>query len=169
MRRLLDKFMASSIYHKAGQLKPSAMATVADRRFDDAVALCDTKQNARANGAAYLIGFVIEILLKARLVEKYDVVARKRPHQLSSLTEQEREIWGLIWRRHDLDEMLSNLGDLEAALKKQGERDGKEYLKDLRKICATWTIQARYSSVSMKLTEAETLIDRVRSLKEKLK
>jgi hypothetical protein len=161
--------MASSIYHKQLQLRPSAMATVADRRFDDAVALCDTNQNARANGAAYLIGFVIEILLKARLVEKYNIVARKRSHELNSLTEKEREIWSLIWRRHDLDGMLSNLDDLEAALIKQGERDGRRYLEDLRTICATWTIQARYSSETMALADAERLIDRVRRLKEKLK
>jgi hypothetical protein len=161
--------MPESIFDRQAQLKPSAMATVADRRFEDAVALCETKQNARANGAAYLIGFVIEILLKARLIEKYNFVARKRPHELNSLAEKEREIWSLIWRRHDLDGMLSNLDDLEAALIKQGERDGRRYLEDLRKICATWTIQARYSSKTMALAEVEGLIDRVRRLKEKLK
>ena len=41
------------------------MATVAERRFDDAAALRATNENARANGVAYLCGYVIEILLKA--------------------------------------------------------------------------------------------------------
>jgi hypothetical protein len=161
--------MAKSIFDKQFQLKPSAMATVADRRFDDAVVLCKTGQNARANGAAYLIGFVVEILLKARLVHKYNAIARKRPHELNRLSDSDREIWLLIWRQHDLEGMLANLDDLEAALKKRGERDGKEYLEDLKKICATWTIQARYSSQSMRHDEARRLVDRVRVLKEKLK
>lgn len=53
------------------RLRPSQLRVVADRRFDDANTLRGTKQNARANGAMYLGGFVVEILLKARLLEKF--------------------------------------------------------------------------------------------------
>jgi hypothetical protein len=52
--------MAQSIFTRPAMLKPSTMKTVAERRFDDAAALRDTGRNARANGVAYLAGFVIE-------------------------------------------------------------------------------------------------------------
>ncbi len=142
------------------------MAAVAERRFDDAAALRKTSQNARANGVAYLGGFVIEILLKARLVDKFPEIAKKRQHQVSDV---EQEIWRLIWRNHDLDGMLSKMPELEASLQKKGERDQKHYLAQLKTICATWTIQARYSSRTMKMDEAATFLEKVRTLKELIK
>lgn len=142
------------------------MATVAERRFADAEVLAATESNAHANGAAYLAGFVVEILLKARLIAKFPTTARK--HQ-ATLANHEREIWLLIWRQHDLEAMLTKLGELEAALTKRGQRDGYDYLADLKKICATWTIQARYSSRTMLMREAREILERVRQIKELLK
>jgi hypothetical protein len=158
--------MSKGIFDRQGRLKPSTMRTVAERRFDDAAALCATKQNARANGVAYLAGFVIEILLKAKLVEKFSQIAGKRQHVLK---EEEREVWLLIWKRHDLEDMLIHMAELEAALKKKGLRDQYDYHGELKKMCATWTIQARYSSLTMRMDEAAELLDRVRHLKELLK
>ncbi len=158
--------MSGGIFAKQERLKPSAMATVAERRFADAQALVSTGDNARANGAAYLAGFAIEILLKARLVAKYPATARKRFRELA---DDEREIWSLIWRQHDLEAMLANLSQLESALKARGERDGRDHLADLRKLCATWTIHARYSTRTMSMTEAQRIVELVRSLKELLK
>lgn len=158
--------MTSGIFAKQAVLKPSAMRTVAERRFDDAAALRATKDNARANGVAYLVGFVIEILLKARLVEKFSHIARKAQH---AVTKDEREVWLLIWKRHDLEDMLSQMAELEASLKKKGERDNRDYHGQLKKLCATWTIQARYSSRTMHMDEASDILDRVRVLKELLK
>jgi hypothetical protein len=142
------------------------MRTVADRRFDDAKALCDTRDNARGNGAAYLAGFVIEILLKARLVEKYPVTARKRQHEVQTA---ERDIWSLIWRSHDLEMMLGQMPELMAALKKKAERGDANYPAMLQAVCATWSIQARYSPFIMKIKDAEDFLESVRSLKELLK
>jgi hypothetical protein len=158
--------MSGSIFEKEQRLKSSAMATVAERRYHDAAALRDTKENARANGVAYFAGFVIEILLKARLVEKYPAIARKRHHEVG---ESERKIWSLIWRQHDLEEMLFQMPELEAALKVRGERDGKDHLANLKKVCATWTIHARYSPRSMLMDEASDWLDRIGSIKELLK
>jgi hypothetical protein len=155
-----------SIFDSQVELRPKAMATVAERRFDDAQALRDTDENARANGVAYLVGFVVEILLKARLVDKYASIAKKRQHLLA---ESEREPWSLIWRSHDLEAMLAEMPELEAALARKGQRSGTDYLGHLKKICATWTIQARYSAQSMMMSEAAQLLERVRSLKEELK
>ena len=142
------------------------MKTVAERRFDDAEALRNTNANARANGTAYLVGFVIEILLKAKLVEKYTSIA-KLPQQ--ALKDDQKKIWSLIWRQHDLEEMLSQLSELEAYLKTRSERDNYDYLGHLKGICAAWTIHARYSSRTMLMDEAAELLQRVRKLKELLK
>ena len=158
--------MASSIFDKERRLKPAAMATVAERRFDDAEALSKTDENARANGVVYLAGFVIEILLKAQLVERYASIARKRQHEV---LESEQEVWRLIWKQHDLEAMLDRMKELEAALKKRGERDGHDYLAELKKVCASWTIQARYSPRMMLMDEAKQWLERVRLLKELLK
>ena len=163
--------MASRIFNKQAVLKPSAMATVADRRFDDARMLAASKDNARANGVAYFAGFVIEILLKAQLVRKHSATARRRPHEVATtkVTEAERKVWALIWRQHDLEQMLIELPQLESALVKRGQRDGKDYVADLKKICATWTIQARYSPHTMKMSEAKAILNRVKELKELIK
>ena len=142
------------------------MAAVAERRFGDAEALSDTEDNARANGVAYLVGFVVEILLKARLVDKFPEIARKRQHEVS---EAERDVWRLIWRQHDLEAMLERMSELEAALRRRGERDGRDYAAELKKVCGTWTIQARYSPRTMLMTEARQWLERVRVLKELLK
>jgi hypothetical protein len=58
--------------------------------------------------------------------------------------------------------MFSNLNEIEAALKRRGEQEGVKYLDDLKKICAAWTIQARYSTQTIQLADAEQLVDRVR-------
>ncbi len=158
--------MAYGIFEKVAGLKPSTMNTVADRRFDDAEALRHTGQNARANGVAYLVGFVIEILLKANLVRKFPDIAKKRQHQVAG---GELEVWRLIWKQHDLEDMLLWLTELEAGLEKRGQRDTCDYVEELKKICATWTIQARYSSKTMPMSEAADLVERVRILKELLK
>jgi HEPN domain-containing protein len=142
------------------------MATVAERRFDDAEALIKTGDNARANGAAYLAGFVVEILLKARLIRKFPQIARKRQHEV---TDPERRVWRLIWKAHDLDGMLVQLSSLEVALRSRGDRDGIDYLEDLKTICGTWTIQARYSPRTMLIGDAREILERVRRLKELLK
>ncbi len=154
------------VFDKQNQLKPSAMATVAERRFADAEALAATKQNSRANGCAYLAGFAVEILLKARLVQKFPAIARKRQHEVSA---NEQEIWGLIWRRHGLERMLDEMPELEAGLKKKAERSETDLFGDLKTVCATWTVYARYSPATMLMREAEQLLDRVRALKEVLK
>jgi len=156
----------SEIFHGSGTLRPSSMATVAERRFDDAEALCATNLNARANGAAYMVGFVVEILLKARLVTKFQSIANKRQHDVKS---SESMVWRLIWRTHDLEAMLLHLHELENSLISKGLRDGVDYYAMLKSVCTTWTIQARYSAKSMQMDEAKDLVERVRVLKELLK
>jgi hypothetical protein len=158
--------VAGEIFEKQSVLKPTAMRTVAERRFDDAQALAHTNENARANGTAYLAGFVIEILLKAQLVERFKQISSKRPHEL---LDSEREVWSLIWRSHDLEAMLNRMPQLEAAIQKRGEQASVDYVRILRSICATWTIQARYSPYMIVMEEALEMLEKVRTLKEVLK
>lgn len=66
----------TSVFDKQKVLRPSQLSVVAERRYRDAVALCDTGKNERATGAMYLAGFVIEILLKAQMLVKYPALGR---------------------------------------------------------------------------------------------
>lgn len=59
--------------------------------------------------------------------------------------------------------------ELEASLRKKGEIEGRPYFEDLKGICATWTIQARYSSHSMTMKDASAMLNKVGALKELLK
>lgn len=157
----------ASIFDKAHDITPSRLAAVAERRFGDATALCDTGENARANGAQYLCGLVIEILLKAQLVRQYPEIARKRSHD--KMVREDRAIWNLIWRSHDLEMMIERLPHLAAALALAAQRERKPYDHYLSSLCATWSIHARYSRATSTIQEARKMLDRVRYLKELLK
>ena len=158
--------MVNSIFDKQTRLVPSTMAAVAECRYADAKALINTGQNDRMNGAVYLAGFVIEILLKAQLVAQYPTIAQKRQHDLLN---HECEVWNLIWRQHQLDVMLNKVPGLKPSLRKMGERAGEPYLEILRGLCGTWTIYARYSSHTISKADATKIVQRVGKLKEVLK
>jgi hypothetical protein len=152
----------SNIFSKQ-RLTVGQLRAVAERRFDDARALCDTGQNARANGAQYLAGIVIEILLKGRLLKLFPDVAAKPAH---SVPADERTTWNLIWRSHDLAEILDRLPLLRTAVIAKGHDAGQPYFEWLSTICNRWTIHARYSSATSTIAEAKVMVDRVRVLKE---
>lgn len=148
------------------EVRPSQLVAVAERRFDDAAALCDTGENARANGAQYLAGIVLDILLKAQLMRRHPEITRKRPYEV---TESEREVWNLIWRSHDLAAMLDRMPSLVAAVRKRGEHAGRNLDGWLRTLCAEWTVLLRYSTRTSTITEARNMLERVRQVKESLK
>jgi hypothetical protein len=139
------------------------LRAVADRRYGDAVALVETGDNARANGAQYLAGIVIEILLKGQLLHLHPELSMS---DSAALTPSKRLVWNLIWRSHDLDEMLQQLPKLRASVQTKADRAGVPYLRWLQSVCATWTIHARYSSRTSTMHEARQMVDRVRVLKE---
>lgn len=156
----------ASIYDRQ-PLNSRQLITVAQRRFDDAEALCNTGKNKHANGAQYLGGFVIELLLKARLLRRFEKLGRAG--RIDALAPDERSIWHLLNRSHDLTEILDRMPDVEAMVEKQGQRDGLPYRTSLRTICTTWTVFARYSPRTTTLTEARDWLARVRALKEILR
>ena len=141
------------------------MRTVAERRFADAECLRKTGANERANGAMYLGGFAIECLLKARLLEKYAWLQTAR--DMSKCTLDEKHLFSLCYRLHHLAEMLERLPELtERLLKLDGSG---RLLKNLRSLCAQWTIYVRYSPRQAEMREAEDFLDQVKELKECLK
>jgi hypothetical protein len=156
----------ASIFDKR-RLRPKQIVTVAERRFQDAKALCETNKNAHANGAQYLAGFVIEMLLKAQLIRKYPHVAKLNAS--ATMSEQERRVWSLIYRSHELEDILDELPHVRAGLLKHAQRSDVPYLRYLLEICGAWTIFARYSPQTATMDEANEFLERVRLLKEVLK
>lgn len=141
------------------QLGPKQLRTVADRRYDDAVALKKTNLNARANGAMYLGGFVIECLLKAKLLETYPGVL-KTPLQ-SGQNEIHKKVYDLLYS-HRLSDMLVHLPKFLNELQARGSMRLQNILKS---ICAEWTIYARYSPSNATMTDAAEFLEQVKELK----
>jgi len=144
-------------------LTASQLRSVADRRFDDANYLRSSGSNARANGVFYLAGFVVECLLKARLAEQYPTVAsRRNPAQLSKY---DRAIWGLIFRSHELNDMLEILPDIRKKMEAARTQGGAESISNLNRICGAWTIFARYSTHGETMKNASHFLDNVKELR----
>ena len=97
------------------RLRPAQMRTVAERRFADADSLRKTKLNARANGAMYLGGFVIECFLKAKLLEKYKWL-QSPPGDLAKRSQDERALHALCYQQHDLAGLLDRLPEVKRRL-----------------------------------------------------
>jgi hypothetical protein len=157
MRRIFEK----------KRLTPRQLRAVAQRRFGDADCLRRTGDNARANGVFYLGGFVIECLLKAKMLDRFaSMQTALSPEKLS---ESDRRIWSLIYRSHDLKQMLFHLPELERKLMLADRNEGTRRLEGLRSICQGWTIFARYSPHSEKMKDAGDFLDEIQDLKEWLR
>lgn len=96
------------------RLSPTQLRTVAERRFADAESLRQTGRNARANGAVYLAGFVVECLLKARLLEKYSWLQNAR--NTGAWSKASRRLHDLCYRMHDLAAILDMLPEVKQHL-----------------------------------------------------
>lgn len=145
------------------RLRPTQLRTVAGRRFDDADALRRTGRNARANGAMYLGGFVIECLLKARLLERFAWLQTAGSPEGRS--REDRHLWSLCYRSHDLDEILARLPDVVDRLSRLGQRESARLLAAMRSICAQWTIYARYSPYNADIDDARRFLDQIEELR----
>lgn len=149
------------------RLVPRQLRTVADRRYGDAEYLRQSGQNARANGVFYLGGFVIECLLKARLLDQYP--SMQTAFSTQGLSSSDQALWLLIYRSHDLDEMLGYLPDIERKLAAADQIDGAGRQRKLKTICAEWSIFARYSPHSETMKAAEDFLDNIKELRSWLK
>jgi hypothetical protein len=148
-------------------LTPQQFITIAQFRFDDATALSDTGRNARANGTMYIAGFVVECLLKARLLRRHEWLQRVR--EPGRLSKRERELWFLCHRSHDLIRLLEAVPDTFVDLQKYGSDPSGRLAADLRQVCALWTVHIRYDTRQATMTEARRFLDQVRELRQWLK
>jgi hypothetical protein len=154
--------MNANIFSKI-RLRPTQLRTVADRRFDDAEALRKTGQNARANGAMYLGGFVLECLLKARLLERFPWLQSAGSAEGRSKADQ--HLWSLCYRSHDLDEILDKIPEVIDKLTRMEGRQSSHLVRSLKSICGQWTIFARYSPYTADIDDARTFLDQIKELK----
>lgn len=152
----------TSIFSRV-RLHQSQLRTVADRRLEDALCLQRTGVNARANGAMYLGGFVIECLLKAKLLAKFPWL--RSAAYPDNRSRQDRRLWYLCYQSHQLDEILSHLPEVGLRLAAAGQRGDNRLHDNLRQICASWTVFARYSPRSATSSEAGDFLNRIRELK----
>lgn len=144
------------------RLRPTQLRTVADRRFGDADALRRTRKNARANGAVYLGGFVIECLLKAKLLEKFAWLQSAGSSEGRSKTD--RYLWSLCYQLHDLDAILAKLPEVQQRVSSLEQRGSNRLTQSLKSICADWTVYARYSPRSVDIDDADTFLDQIKEL-----
>jgi hypothetical protein len=144
-------------------LKPSQLRSVARRRFEDAEWLRKSGENARANAVFYLGGFVIECLLKARMLERYPSMQRARSTE--GMSDQDRVVWRLIYRSHDLREMLRRLPELQQQIGAADRREGARRLEKLNSLCQRWTIFARYSPRTETMKAAELFLGVIKDLR----
>jgi hypothetical protein len=151
------------------RLNSRQLRTVAERRYADAECLRKTGDNERANGAMYLAGFVLECLLKARLLEEHPwLQAPLGPNP----SPEEQRMWSLCYRSHDLEEILDHLPGLTRELARQDQANARPRsgrLRTLRLLCSEWTIQARYSPRSETMGTAAKFLNDIKELKECLK
>lgn len=134
---------------------------IAEERYKDAKVLLHSP-NRRYSGALYLSGLVLDCLFKAKLLEKYPEVAGASPQ---SLSEDHRFIQSLIFRSHDLAEMLAYLPEILQRLSAMEEYKRARLTTSIRMLCDRWTIQTRYSTQPVPKEDAEDFFDRLTELK----
>ena len=133
----------------------------------DAEALRDTRQNVRANGAIYLGGFVLECLLKAKLLEQHPWIGSAGSPE--GRPAEDRRLWSLAYRQHDLTALLAAVPSISERMQRLEPREAQRLADVLAKRCGEWSIFARYSPRSATMGEAKLFLKDVRELRVWLK
>ena len=152
-----------SIFEKQTDLQPGQLRAVAVRRLADANALIATGKNAHANGAQYLAGYAVEILLKARLFD--------HPALRDVRDDRYERVRRAVYKEHDLEslvELLNEFQGLDRALLVAERRTGIPCGTKLSKVCGGWTVFARYSTLTSDLGDARSMLRDVLDLKRVL-
>lgn len=144
------------------RLTPAQVRAVADQRLGDASCLHATGLRRHANGVVYLCGLTVDCLLKARLLEKHPHIRSTDPADMDSIT---REVWRLVYQRHDLEAMIARLPEVPARLATADARGSTRLVSALKAICAAWSIRARYNTRQASRDEAEFMFDHVKELR----
>lgn len=152
----------SRIVIPSSRLTPSQVRAVADLRLGDAKLLHASGLRRHNNGVVYLCGLAVDCLLKAALLEKHSELRTLEPH---SLTGDRRALWLLIYRTHELDEMLARLPELQVRLAGADARGTSRLLTILKSVCASWSISSRYNTRTVETDDAHVLFARVQELR----
>jgi hypothetical protein len=156
---------APDIFRKR-RLTPGQLRSVAEYRLQDALCLLSSGDPARANGAMYMGGFVIECLLKALLLERHPNL--QTVLDPATLSASDGRVYRLLYS-HELDAMLAYLPELEKKLKDMEGIGRRSIWHSLRTLCEQWTVYARYSTKQAKRPEAERFVGAVQEVKRWLK
>lgn len=144
------------------RLTPTQLRTVADRRFDDAMYLCNSNQNRHANGVYYLGGFVLECLLKALMLERYPEL--KIPTQeAEKLAPPMRHRINLVYRWHDLTALLAALPEALSRLDIADRTGGLR--TSMIDLCGLWSVFARYSPRTAMMRDASDFLKQIKDVK----
>jgi len=151
---------------RRSRLRPSQIWTVADRRFDDALALRKTKKNKHANGAIYLGGLTIDMIMKVKLIEAHAWLEAAASRQGRSGKNQ--RLWRLCYELHKPEEILAELPALEQRFLAEGDA-GLRLLAKLRSVFAEWSIFVRYAPQTADMAQAADFLAKVKELKQWLR
>jgi hypothetical protein len=114
----------------------------------------------------YLGGFVLECLLKAKLLDAHPWL--QAPLSVSPTTSEQR-LWSLCYRSHDLVEILEHVPGLIEEGKARDSMEGRNLVRKLFTRCGEWTVHARYSPMSATLAEAREFLADVKETRQWLR
>lgn len=81
-------------------------------------------------------------------------------------SEEDRWLWSLCYRSHDLDEIRMHLPHVVERVRARDQQHGPKPSVLLKQVCARWTIHARYSSRSASIREASEFLDTIQEIKK---
>lgn len=128
-------------------LSPNQVMSVADRRRDDAVFLMQQQDNRRYNAAVYLYGIAIECALKALLLRREPWLVSAASRSARSRDRQRQKVASLMYRSHDLDEMLDAMPKLKV------EMESATIARHFARV-KPWSVLIRYSPRQVAREEA---------------
>lgn len=156
----------SPVIFRKRRLTPGQLRSVAEYRLQDAICLLKSGDSARANGAMYMGGFVVECLLKALLLERHPNL--QNSVDPAKLSKSDAEVHRLLYG-HELDAMLNFLPEVEAKLKGLETLEHRAVWHPFLAVCEQWTVYARYSPSHARKSDAEEFLETVKEVKQWLK
>jgi hypothetical protein len=111
----------------------------------------------------YMAGFVLECLLKAALLTEHPWL--ETTGHPSGLTEDKRRLWNLCYRSHALDEILTQLPQINRRLEAYDQRGGQSVSRTFKEIASQWAVFARYSPQSSTIGEAAEFLRKIEEIR----
>ena len=144
------------------RLTPTQVRAAAEQRWLDARALASSPTR-RYTGTVYLCGIALDCLLKASLLEKHGRLASRSRETLSR---DDQRIWDLIYRSHDLSEILARLPNVEDRIRHNNPATGERLVTALKSLCTRWTTHLRYSPTPLLKQDADDFLQKLSEVKK---